>query len=406
MISIDRVKAMLLSPRTEWPKVDAEPGEPAGVVRDYLVWLAAIPAIAAFIGFSIVGIGAFGVTVRMPFFSGLVQAVMTVVLTVVMALVLAKIADLLAPKFGGRSHYPSAFKLIAYGSTAALVAGIVYLLPALSVLSLLGALYTVYLIYLGVPVVMKVPQDKALVYTAVLVVCGFVANILVAMIAAVFMPSMPAPGADLKISTPKGEVAVDTRKLDEFAKKMEQAAKKVEEASKSGDPAAIGKAAGEALGAVAGAAGAGQRAPVGAQQLKAMLPETIAGLARTQWEASDTTAMGIKGSSAKADYEQGERRIELEILDIGGLSGLMSIAGWMGVTGERETGTERERTYKDGARMVHEREEKTGRRAEYKLVLGNGVVVQADGEGVDLATLKRAVEGLDLKGLESAGKGG
>jgi hypothetical protein len=406
MISIDRVKAMLLSPRTEWPKVDAEAGEPAAVIRDYLVWLAAVPAIAAFIGFSIVGFGAFGVTVRMPFFSGLVQAVMTVVLTVVMALVLAKIADLLAPKFGGRSHYPSAFKLIAYGSTAALVAGVVYLLPALSVLGLLGALYTVYLIYLGAPVVMKVPQDKALVYTAVLVVCGFVANIVIGLASAMFMPSMPAPGADLKISTPKGEVAIDTKKLDEFAKKMEQAAKKVEEASKSGDPSAIGKAAGEALGAVAGAAGAGQREPIGAQQLKAILPESIDGLARAQWEASDTTAMGIKGSSAKADYGQGERRIELEILDIGGLSGLMSIAGWMGVTGERETGTERERTYKDGARMVHEREQKSGRRSEYKLVLGNGVVVQAEGDGVDLATLKRAVGGLDLKALESAGKGG
>lgn len=406
MISIERVKAMLLSPRTEWPKVDAEPAEPAAVIRDYLVWLAAIPAIAAFIGFSIIGFGALGVTVRLPFFSGLVQAVLQIVMTVVMALVVAKIADLLAPRFGGRSHYPSAFKLIAYGSTAAMVAGIVYLLPALSLIALLGALYTIYLIYLGVPVVMKVPQGKALVYTAVLVVCGFVANLLVVAVSAMFMPAVPTTTGELKISTPKGEVAIDTKKLDEFAKKMEQAAKKVEEASKSGDPSAIGKAAGEALGAVAGAAGAGQRTPIGAQQLKAVLPETVAGLARGQWEASDTTAMGIKGSSAKADYGQGERRVELEIVDIGGLSGLMSIAGWMGVTGERETGTERERTYKDGARMVHEREEKTGRRAEYKLVLGNGVVVQADGEGVDLATLKRAVEGLDLKGLESAGKGG
>lgn len=406
MISIDRVKAMLLSPATEWPKVDAEASEPASVIRDYLVWLAAIPAVAAFIGFSIVGFGAFGVTVRMPFFSGIVQAVLTVILTVVMALVVAKIADLLAPKFGGRSHYPSAFKLIAYGSTAALVAGIVYLIPTLAMLGILGAIYTVYLIYLGVPVLMKVPQDKALVYTALLIVCGFIANLVVGFASAMFMPTMPGmhgTGPDLKISTPKGEVAIDTKKLDEFAKKMEQAAKQVEDASKSGDPAAIGKAASAALGAMAGAAGAGQRAPIGAQQLKSMLPESIAGLPRGQWEASDTTAMGIKGSSAKADYGQGERRIELEILDVGGLSGLMSIAGWMGVTGERETSSERERTYKDGARLVHEREQKSGRRAEYKLVLGNGVVVQLEGDGVDLATLKRVVEGMDLKSLEKAG---
>ena len=84
------------------------------------------------------------------------------------------IADALAPKFGGQKNSLSALKLIAYASTAGMVGGVFALLPALGILTLLAALYSLYLLYLGVPTMMKVPQDKALPYTAVLVVCAVV----------------------------------------------------------------------------------------------------------------------------------------------------------------------------------------------------------------------------------------
>jgi len=408
MVSIDRVKAMVLSPRTEWPRVDAEPGDTTTLFRDYLVWIAAIPAIATFIGFSIIGFGAFGVTVRMPFFGGLVNAVVSVALTLVMAFVLAKIAEVLAPRFGGRADFASALKLVVYGSTAALVSGAVYVLPFLAPLAILGALYSIYVVYLGVPVLMRTPADKALPFTAVLVLCGFVVGIVAGLLSAAITPSMPDhAAADIRIRTPQGEVSVDAGKLDGLAKQMEQAAKRMEEASKSGDPAAVGKAAAEALGAVAGATGGqGNRTPFGAQELKSTLPERLAGLPRTAYEAQSGAAAGLAGSTARADYGERGQRIEIEIVDMGNLSGLMSLAGWMGVTGERETGTEVERTYKEGTRMVHESRRKDGSRAEYKLVLGNGVMVQAEGHGIDLPALKRAVQELDLSRLESTRRPG
>jgi len=396
MVSIDRVKAMILSPRTEWPKVDAEPGDTVPLFRDYLVWIAAIPAIATFIGFSIIGFGAFGVTVRMPIVGGLVNAVVSVALTLVMAFVLAKIAEVLAPKFGGRADFPSALKLVVYGSTAALVSGAVYVLPVLAPLAILGGLYSLYVVYLGVPVLMRTPADRALPYTAVLVLCGIGVGLVAGLLSAAITPSMPdRADADIRIRTPQGEVTVDAGKLDGIARRME-------EASKSGDPAAVGKAVAEALGAVAGATGGqGQRTPFDAQQLKSALPERLAGLPRTAYEAQSGAAAGMAGSSAKAEYGEGAQRIEVQIVDLGTLSGLMSLAGWMGVTGERETSTEVERTFKEGARMVHESRRKDGSRAGYKLVLGNGVMVQAEGRGVDLDALKRAVQALDLRRLES-----
>ena len=409
MASIDpsliaRVKALLLSPKTEWPVIAAEPTDIGTVYRNYLVWLAAIPAIAAFIGFSLIGIGGFGVTFRVPFFSGLVNAVVGLVLTLAMCYVLALIVNALAPTFKGEKNLVNAFKLVAYGSTASMVAGIAYLMPALSIIALVGALYTIYLIYVGLPVLMKCPQDKAMPYTVVLILCGIVAGIVLGVVSALITPS-PAKmaGGDVKITTPQGEVSINTGKLDEFAKKMEEAGKKMEQASKSGDPAAMGKAATEALASAAGAVGGKtDRTPIASQDLKALLPEKVQGLARGNWEARSGTAMGVAGSSARAEYGEGDKRVSLEISDIGGLSGLMSIAGWMGVTGERETATKLEKTYKQGKRMVHERMDKSSKQSEYKVVLENGVVVEAEGEGVDVAGLKSIVDALDLKRLEGA----
>src|SRR5690606_2820941 len=103
-----------------------------------------------------------------------------------MIYVLALIANELAPRFQGEKNLPNAFKLVAYGATAGLVGGIFNLLPSLSMLGLLAALYSIYLLYTGVPVMMKTPQDKSLVYTAVLIVCGIVAGLIVGAVSAIF----------------------------------------------------------------------------------------------------------------------------------------------------------------------------------------------------------------------------
>ena len=66
-----------------------------------------------------------------------------------------------------------ALKVAAYSSTAAWLAGIFILIPALGFLQILG-LYSLYLLYLGLPRLMKTPEDKALVYTAIVIVAAFV----------------------------------------------------------------------------------------------------------------------------------------------------------------------------------------------------------------------------------------
>ena len=45
MALVDRVKNILLSPRTEWPVIDAEPATVASLYTGYIMPLAAIPAL-------------------------------------------------------------------------------------------------------------------------------------------------------------------------------------------------------------------------------------------------------------------------------------------------------------------------------------------------------------------------
>ena len=121
---IQRVQGILLKPKETWPKIEQESADTASVYSTYLIFIAAIPAVAVFIGLSIIGAGAFGVSVRIPLLSGLVHMVVSYVLSLVAVYVLALIVDALAPTFGGSRSRISALKLVAYGSTAGFVGGI------------------------------------------------------------------------------------------------------------------------------------------------------------------------------------------------------------------------------------------------------------------------------------------
>jgi hypothetical protein len=405
MSLIQRVQDILLKPKDTWPVIAQEGGDTASVYSSYLIYLAAIPAVAAFIGLSLVGAGAFGVSMRLPIMSGLVNMVVSYVLSLVAVFVLALIVDALAPTFGGTKSQINALKLVAYGSTAGFVGGIFGLLPSLAMLGLIASLYSIYLIYIGLPVLMKCPPEKAGAYTAVVIVCGIVAMIVLGVVSSLFLPSrgmhmggmMGQPSGDVTIKTPGGEVKIDASKMEDMAKKMEEAGKRMEAAQKSGDSTAAGKAMGEMMGAMTGAGGT----PIAAQDLKAMLPETLGDLKRESYEAAGGQAMGMAGSSAKATYAAGDKRVQLSISDMGGLGGLAALAGWANMTVDRETNDQVEKVYKQGARTVREEYRKDGSHGEMTLILENGVLVEARGDQVDMGTLKKVVEGVDLGKIEA-----
>jgi hypothetical protein len=182
MSLIDRVKNIILTPKTEWPVIDREPGDVPYIFTNYVAILAAIPAICGFIGLSIVGISLPGAgTVRLPVATGLLSAVVGYLLTFAIVYVVALVVDALAPTFSGRKNFESALKVTAYSYTPSWLCGIFLLIPSLRLLTILG-LYGLYLLWLGLPVLMKSPQDKSLPYTAAVVVCALIIQIILGLI--------------------------------------------------------------------------------------------------------------------------------------------------------------------------------------------------------------------------------
>lgn len=178
---VGRVKALLVAPRAEWPRIAAEPATIGGLFTGYAMILAAIPAIAGFIGVAFVGIRIGTDTYKLPMNTALTQAVVQYVLSLVGVFVYGKIIEALAPTFGGVKDPLAAMKVAVYGATAFWLAGIFGAIPMLGILGILG-LYSLYLIYTGLPVLMRCPPDKALVYTAAIVVCGFVIGMLIGLL--------------------------------------------------------------------------------------------------------------------------------------------------------------------------------------------------------------------------------
>ena len=171
---VSRVKNILIDPQNEWRVIDGEPDTPANILKNYVAIVAAIPVVCGFVGASIIGVGPY----RTGILVGLIAAVVHYALTLIGVYVVALVIDALAPTFGGRKDFTSAFKVAAYAPTAAWVAGVFALLPVLSVLTILG-LYSLYLLYLGLPMLMRTPREKTIGYVLAVIVCAIIVWVLI-----------------------------------------------------------------------------------------------------------------------------------------------------------------------------------------------------------------------------------
>ncbi len=181
---VARAKAILVNPRQEWPVIDTEPVDVGSLLTGYVLPLAAIGPIAGAIGWTLFG---FGGLFHMSVGTAITHAIVTFIFAVIGVFVLAWIINALAPTFGGTQSMPQAIKLAAYSSTAAWVAGIFGLIPALAILAAIGGLYSLYLCYLGLPVLMKSPADKTMTYFIVVIVAAIIIYFVIGTISARMM---------------------------------------------------------------------------------------------------------------------------------------------------------------------------------------------------------------------------
>jgi hypothetical protein len=166
-----RIKNILVDPRSEWPLIAIEPGNPWRLML-YVAVLAAIPVIAGYIGATYVGVqvsaGRFHDTPLVALFKSSVSYVFSFVIVGLTALVI----DLLAPLFKAHGNFRNALKLAVYSYTPVWLIGIVLVVPGLRFLTILG-LYALRLLWTGLPPLMGAPRAKVLGYAVAVCLAGF-----------------------------------------------------------------------------------------------------------------------------------------------------------------------------------------------------------------------------------------
>ena len=406
---IERVRAILTTPKTEWPIAAAEPATVGGLYAGYIAIIAALPVIGRFIKSTLIGSSFLGVTVRASIGNGITGMVLQYVLSLVLVYVMALIINALAPTFGGQKDMVQSLKTVTYAWTASWIAGMAVIVPWVGMLAVIaGGIYSIYLLYLGLPHTMKVPPDKAGGYTAVSIVIAIVLSWIIGLIVAGVIGTAVLGGAAigaLPISSDSGNAAtVDGNsalgKLAAMGQRAEQASKELEAAQQSGDTKAQSAAMGKMMGAVSGANGSVEA--LAPDQIKTFLPESLGSLKRTSISAQRNNAMGMQVSDATAEYSNGGRQqISLEVTDTGGAKGFVAMAAAMAPEEEKQTDHGYEKTYTADGRMIHEQWDTRSGYGEYSVVLGQRFTVKANGHADNIDQLKQAVASVDLAKLES-----
>lgn len=175
---IERAQGILMKPAAEWEVIDGERDSIGDIYQNYVLWLAAIPAIALVGGLMLAGGGIY----RPAMTTILTMAVVQYGLALASVYVVALIIEALAPTFHGTANREQAFKVAAYSATAGWAGGVFNLLPNIAVIGVILSFYGIYLLYLGLPRLMKVPADKAIAYTAVVVVAAIVVMAVIGMV--------------------------------------------------------------------------------------------------------------------------------------------------------------------------------------------------------------------------------
>ena len=131
--------------------------------------------------------------------------------------------------------------------------------------------------------------------------------------------------------------------------------------------------------------------------LKAMLPDTIGGFARTGFS---TMAMGVAGSGVEGDYKANDQQFSLKVQDMLALSGLAGIGSAMGIEQEKEDENGYERIGTVDGQWREERWNNGSSSGTYAVMIADRFRVEASGNVANIDVLKAAVASIDAGDLQ------
>jgi hypothetical protein len=188
---IDRIRNILLTPKTEWVQINNETATPFGLLTGYVMPLALAAAAAAFIGMGFFGSSFMGIRQGGTISYGIYAGLSVLVSYAAGFYISTYVVDLLAPSFKSEKDLGKSAQLVAYSYTPGLVGALLAAIPAISFIGSLFGLYGLYLIYTGLPVLKKTPEEQRIPYIVVTILVLIAVYIVLGMLlAAILLPIM------------------------------------------------------------------------------------------------------------------------------------------------------------------------------------------------------------------------
>jgi hypothetical protein len=371
---IQRATNILLHPRAEWDAIAAEPATVQSIFI-YAAVLAAIPALARILHGLIPFCFFIACYTPNPVFV-VIGAVTYYVVSLAGVFIVGLIIDALAPGFGGEKNQTQAMKAAVYSWTAAWLAGVFIVIPWIGPLLSLVGLYSFYLLYVGLPRTMKSPEQQSMGYTAVVIILGIVVFIIGGAIAG----TVTAMGAISSLAT-AGSTSPTMTGTVNFGNGASVNLDKLRAAGQQAEAQMKAQQEG----------GPNKVVAIDPERLKALLPDNVAGAARTDVSATSAGAAGFGASNAEATYQNGNQRITLKITDLAAAGGLAAMAGAINVQSDETTATGYKKVHTENGMLTTERYDNQSKSGEYSVVVASRFAVEADGDGVSMDVLKAAV---------------
>lgn len=364
MASLRRVANLLIAPAAEWTIIDREEVAPTRLALTYVAPLALIPTAAIIVALALLGVQAGGQLHRAPLLGVSISAFLFFVLTIGAVFLFALVVDWLAPRFGGVRNYRQAFKVSAYSITAAMVAGILAMAPALQIFALLGATYSLYLLFLGAPRLMHPPEKSAVNFSIVTTIAAILLALAVGLIA-------------MLAAAPSGNLFPGMPRLSVFDAVAPSASNAPASTSTTSPGILSPGAPGKVLGA----------------DLRGAAPETLVGVNRVSVGFERQGLPGQRTIRLEAEYRAGPKHLSLQIVYSPSIAQAIGFGGPATSEYARETADGYSRRVRiDGAIITSEWDvaSKTGSYA--RLAEDRLYVRVSGGGGVTADEMKAAVE--------------
>ncbi|MED5524118.1 Yip1 family protein [Gallaecimonas pentaromativorans] len=164
-------------PKDQWHQLDQQQ---TGPVRSllHLLLMALIPASSAFYSVSEIGWQRWdGGQVRLLKSHALLMTSSIYLLLIGTVLLQAWLAKWMASNLHAQASFLQTLELVVFTVTPLFMVGLALLYPApwfVILAGLAGAVYAIYLMYLGVPIMMRIPHERGVIFANALVTLGLV----------------------------------------------------------------------------------------------------------------------------------------------------------------------------------------------------------------------------------------